>query len=278
MELTRKSVRRPLLKGALSTRRGSLLIAALCALAATGILVVALGQYRKHASTPNQQQTVLVATATIQKGTSGDAVATTGMFRLTPVLTNQVSAGALSAANALRGTVAARDILPGEQLTQADFVAGGGVAAELAPNQRAVSIALDSSHGLLDVLQAGDRVDVYGSFTLQAHGVSAPVPVIRLLIPAALVLKTPSASGGVGSSGAGGNVVVEVSDNLAPNLAFASDNGKIWLVLRPGNAVTPNQEITTIDSLLLGTHVTPGLSGGLPTLSFKSSLSLSGGH
>jgi hypothetical protein len=47
---------------------------------------------------------------------------------------------------------------------------------------------------------------------------------------------------------------MKVDDQLAPELAFAADYGRIWLVMRPaGPSAAPTRDaIVTIDSLLAG--------------------------
>jgi Flp pilus assembly protein CpaB len=71
--------------------------------------------------------------------------------------------------------------------------------------------------------------------------------------------------GGVGGSGVSNqaDVVLKVNANVAGALAFASDNGKVWLVLRGANATGPNmqKQVTyTVNSLLLGSG--PATTGG----------------
>jgi pilus assembly protein CpaB len=239
--MTRKRIAGSGFRGLLSTRQGALALAMLCALAATVILVFALGSYRKSVNTTVKQDTVLVATSLIQKGASGDVIAAQQQFKATPVLAGQVSVGALSDSTALRGRVAAADILPGQQLTAADFTTAGvsGFAAKLAPGQRAVSVSLDASHGLGGVVQAGDHVDVYGNYPLKGVG---------LAVADALVLAAP----GSAASTTSGNTVLAVSIDQAPRLAYTSDNAKIWLVLRPGNATRPDLNLTDLESILAG--------------------------
>ena len=187
MPMTRKKIAGPGFRGMLSTRQGALALAVLCALVATVILVFALGSYRKSVNTTVKQDTVLVATSLIPKGSSGDVIAAQQRFKPTPVLAGQVSAGALSDSTFVRGKVAVSDILPGQQLTAADFTATAvsGFAAKLAPSQRAISISLDPSHGLGGVVQAGDHVDVYGSY---ASSPTDHQPLIGLVAADALVL------------------------------------------------------------------------------------------
>jgi Flp pilus assembly protein CpaB len=49
------------------------------------------------------------------------------------------------------------------------------------------------------------------------------------------------------------NVQLKVTEQQAANLAFASDNGKLWLALRPSaGAKTGPPSIVTVETLLLG--------------------------
>jgi Flp pilus assembly protein CpaB len=229
----------------LSTRQGTLATAFVCALVAVGIIVFAINRYRHSVSSPSSQATVLVATKLIQKGTSGDAVASEQLFAPTRILQKQVTSGALADTASLHGKVAVADIYPGQQLTAADFAVGGGVASRLSPDQRGISVPVDQPHGMLGVLQAGDHVDVYGSY--QGSGSAA---VVRLLASNVLVLQVPSApSGGIGGQQAVA-AVLAARPKLDAELAYTADNGKVWLVLRPGDASSTPQTAATITSIL----------------------------
>jgi len=239
-KLTQRRLARPSVAGMLSTRQGALALAVLCAVAATGILVFAVGRYRQSVQTTARPTTVLVATHEIQKGTPGTVIAAEGLLKSSSVLSTQLSAGAISDAAFLQGKVAVADILPGQQLTLADFGSAIGVAAQLAPDQRAISITLDEAHGDSDVVQTGDRVDVYGEVTVSGQ------PAVGLLVPGALVLK--AAGGAPGASG--GSIVLGVSSSQAPLVAYAADNAKVWLILRPANALSPKPGLTSLASVL----------------------------
>src|SRR5438067_1150654 len=72
-----------------------------------------------------------------------------------------VSSGAIADAAQLHGKVATANIYPGQQLTSSDFTASGGLPSELGPNQRAMTITVDSAHGMVGQIHNGDHVDVY---------------------------------------------------------------------------------------------------------------------
>jgi Flp pilus assembly protein CpaB len=234
----------------LSTRRGTVIIAIVCTLVAAGILAYAASRYRQSVQSSAGVQTVLVANATILKGTSGDVVASQQMFHAQSIAVKNVSAGAIADTAVLHGQVAAADISPGQQLTLGEFTASGGYASQLAPDERVISIPLDASHSLAGVVQAGDRVDVYAGLSLEGSVAAGSVGAsLRLLVSNVPVLAVNQNSGsGLGSSSAGqqSDVVLKVKASDAGALAFASDHGKIWLILRGPNAAEPSAQTKAV--------------------------------
>lgn len=265
MELTGKNYTRNDWRKLLATRRGTVIVAGVCAVVAAGILVLAMNRYRHNVDTSGNQETVLVAGGLIQKGTSGDAIASERLFTSTSVAVKQASTGAIADTRQLRGKVASTDIYPGQQLTSADFEAKGGLEAELTPSQRAITISLDQSHGMVGQIQAGNRVDIYAGVSLEPRG-GRSEPALRLLMTDIKVLRAGgSASGGLGGTqnpnNSFSNVTLDVSDTQAGALAYAADNGKVWLILRPADATTSSSSSAiTAQSLLLGSK--PIAAGG----------------
>jgi Flp pilus assembly protein CpaB len=241
VKLNQKRLARPSLGGMLATRQGSLTLALLCAACAAGILMFALGRYRTSLQATTKQATVLVATGEIQKGTSGDTIAAEKLYKSTPIVSTQLAVGAIGNASAIAGQTAVADILPGQQLTAADFAAATGVPGVLTPNQRAISVSIDEPHGDTDVVRAGDHVDIYTTFTVHDK------PSMLLLAPNVLVLKPASATPAVigGTPVTGGSLILAVNSRQVPQVAFASDNGKLFLSLRPTHAApTPATPVT----------------------------------
>jgi pilus assembly protein CpaB len=252
VELIGKKFNVPRIRGLPASRRGAVALAVGCAFAAAVILLIALSQYKQNVSAGNRQETVLVATGAIQKGTTGDVIAQQKLYKPTPLLVKNLAVGALTNAAALQGEVAVQNILPGQQLTAADFaLSSGSVAGALTPGERAVSLSLDPQHGLVGVLEPGDHVDVYGAYG--SNGNSGSASVVKLLFTNALVLRVPSAGSGLGGGGTAGTVVVAVGDKQVGPLEYTAENGKVWLVLRPGQATTVPQGLTTLNSVLYGT-------------------------
>lgn len=243
-----------------TSKRGTALLAILAAIAAGILVLVYVSRYRDSVSAQSAPVTVLIAKTTIPKGTPGRIVASTGLFTVSTVRQSQLREGALSDPSSLVGRAATNDIFRGQQLTAAEFsTAATSVASRLTAHQRVVSIPLDAAHGAISEISAGDRVDVYAGFNVTPVGPNGiPIaggqsrPVLKLVMQNVPVVDIKSAKGGVGGTGAS-NVSLQVDDVQAGKLAFATDNGKLWLALRPSAGAKPSRPtIVTAETLLLG--------------------------
>ena len=221
----------------LSTREGTLAFAGLAALLAAGVLMAFISGYKRSVDASAEPVTVLVAKSSLPKGSSGDLIAEKGLFQATGLKREQVKEGAITDPASLRGQVAKHAIVRGQQLTTADFARPTDpILAKLDAKSRAIGVALDTAHGLVGQIHAGDHVDVYAGFLVQPDGATRPRPVMRLLMQDVEVLAAPAADdkAGLGSGGSQAkNFVLRVDEGDAGELAFTSDNGKVWLTLRP---------------------------------------------
>jgi Flp pilus assembly protein CpaB len=242
----------------ISTRRGSLYVAIGAAVLAGVAILVYLNSYRNNLQAGTTPVTVLIAKQTIPKGTAGSVIASKGMFTATTIRESQLREGAFSDPASLAGNVATTDVYQGSQLTAGAFSASStALAGTLTSRERILSVPLDSAHGLSGAVEVGNHVDVYAGFNvipLRPDGTPAAGgqtrPVLRLIMSDVPVVAIGS-TGGVGARTA--NVSLRVTDTQAGRLAFASDNGKLWLSLRPsaGGKSSP-PEIVTAETLLLG--------------------------
>jgi Flp pilus assembly protein CpaB len=238
-----------------STRKGTLIAALLIALLAGASILLYLNSYRSSLEAKGALVTVLVAKQTIPKGTSGTVVASKDLYTVTTIRESQLLEGAMSDPATLRDKVATREIFEGAQLTAVDFgAAGDSLAAQLTDKERVVSVPLDGAHGLIDGIEPGNRVDVYAGFNVIPLGADGrPVnggqarPMLRRILADVPVVA-------VGEKGKGStNVSLGVDDVDAAQLAFASDNGKVWLALRPSaGAKASKPGIVTVETMLLG--------------------------
>jgi Flp pilus assembly protein CpaB len=246
-----------------STRGGTLILAGMTALIAAIAVFAYVKHYRNSVKEGGVPATVLVSSGAIVKGTPGTLVATKHLYQAQTIRESQLREGALSDPSSLRGTVAKRDILPGQQLVSSDFTGTtGGIATELAGLQRAITISIDSSHGMIGQIADGDHVDIYAGFNVNpVDAQGRPVgsgqarPVLRLImqnVPVLHVAKSTRAG-----SGGDSEVTLKTTSYQSQKLAFASDNGKLWMVLRPPTGARPSApRIVTVESLLLGVSPT----------------------
>jgi Flp pilus assembly protein CpaB len=219
-----------------SSRRGTALLGLAAAVLAGIVLLVYLSSYRSNVRSSSEPVTVLVARNLIEKGTSGNDIATRKLYQATDIKKTEIKVGAITDASALRGSVAAADIYPGQQLTSADFSANAvdSIPVTLTGDNRGISLELDPSHGITGPLHAGDHVDVWRAADVE-HNVG-----MKLLVPDVNVLSAPSTPTG----GGGTNVVLELTWYQVPRVAEAFDAGKIWLILRPQSGAKPTQPLS----------------------------------
>ena len=208
------------------------------------VLVAYLHSYRNSVNSSSAPATVLVARNLIQKGTPGDFIGTNRQFQVASVPKKELQGGALTDPAALSGRVAVADIYPGQQLTAASFAyaAPGSLQTKLTGTDRAITLTVDASHGMIGQIAAGDHIDVLIGFNVQGAG--GTQPVIKLLMADVLVLKAPLAGGS-------GLITLRAPEYRAAQLAYAADNGRLWLVLRPASgARTVNPGLINAQSLL----------------------------
>jgi Flp pilus assembly protein CpaB len=243
-----------------STKRGTLLLAVLAAVIAGALILVYVNRYRDTVRANSAPVTVLIAKTAITQGTPGRLIASEGLFTVATIRESQLRNGAFSDPASLVGHAASHDIFAGQQLTATDFAGTAtSMASKLSGSQRIVAIPLDASHGLISDLNTGDHVDVYVGFNITPVGPNGiPVaggqtrPVLRLVMQNITVAEVKRVGTGIGA-GSSSTVSMRVNDVQAAELAFASDNGKIWLSLRPiAGAKASRPSIVTAETMMLG--------------------------
>lgn len=237
----------------LSTRRGTFLVAAIAAILAFSTLLVYLNRYRESLNQAAQPTTVLVAKNLIPRGLSGDVVASQDMFQTRELTKGQLKEGAIGDPAVLKGRVAVADLYPGQQLTVSDFstTAVPALSASLTGDQRAIAVPLDEAHGAYAQVKTGDYVDVIGAFSVKKG--NDTFPVAKTIMDDVLVLSTPADPNNGFSGGKGASLIVRATDQQAATLAFATENGSLWIALRPRTGATPTHfDFVTLQTLLLG--------------------------
>ena len=212
-----------------SSRRGGIYIAIGAAALAGILLFVFVQKYRDSVNNKNALVPVFVASGFIPHGTPASSIASSNLLQRTSIKRNQTLPGAISDPSQITGTVATRDIAPGQQLQLADFALGNPtLSSYLSGTARAIEIPVDSIHGLQGYVAPGDHVDMLASAGGAVTTIAQNVAVIAV---------------------GGGFVVLKVTDKLALALAAAADGAKIWLTMRPAIGA---QQTTGVGSRAVG--------------------------
>ena len=224
-------------------------------LAVTGAVMI-LGYVNgadKRALAGTETRSVLVVTQAIAAGTPATEIAAFVAVRSLP--RSVIPLGVVEQLSALSGTVAAVDLVPGEQLLRSRFVkpsslqAPGTVASPKGMQELTVQLGPDRVVG--GRLKAGDRVGVYLSYP--ATGTSSARTALayeRVLVtnvqgsPAVPSASDPAAPPAAAPTGAL-LVTLAVSSAEASRIVFTAEFGTLWLSLAPtepgsasGGAVT----------------------------------------
>ena len=267
MQVDRRFVPGSEVRRLVSTRQGTLAVAGLVAVVAGVFLLLFLSNYRRSVG-DTSPETVLVAKSLIEKGSSGDVIITSGLFETNRITKHEARSGVITDPAKLRGQVASTDVYPGEQLTVSDFTkTTDSLANKISGYDRAISIPLDSAHGMIGEVKPGDHVDVLAGFNVDnaISGAGSGKPVLRTIMQNAVVLRAPaSAKNSATGVEKTENVVLKAPDKVAWRLAFASEYGKVWIVLRAkagSGQSTPS--LVTLDNLLFGSKPIAS-NGGRP--------------
>jgi Flp pilus assembly protein CpaB len=211
----------------------------LAALAAilTSVYVV---NYKRHVQNGEDKVTVLVAAKDIPAGTSGADIIDQKLLREQTVLRKGIVAGAISTPDDLAQYVATQDVYEGEQVSTRRFAPPSeqGIRAQIKGAQRASQLPGDANQLLAGTVQAGDHVDVVGTW---GTGADNDIIVSRVVLRDLLVLRAPEGtSTGKVTSGSQGteSIQLRVTDAQAQKLIWIQKNGvddgeAYYLALRP---------------------------------------------
>jgi Flp pilus assembly protein CpaB len=217
-------------RGMLGTPRRTITAGIVALVLAAILLFVYLSHYRSSVKGSSADVPVLVAKKFIPKGTPALVAANKGLYAPTGIPKAYLKTDAVTDPAVFSGMVAVDNISPGQQLTLADFAVTAtsstfSASPDLTGTWRAISIALDSTHGISPQAQTGDHVDVY----VQVN------TTMGLLLSNVLVLAAPNQAAAGTTAPTSGNYIFRVPTSYAPRFAYAAQNNTIWLALRPQN-------------------------------------------
>jgi Flp pilus assembly protein CpaB len=169
--------------------------------------------------------TVLVAARDIPAGTSGADVVDQKMLKEQTVPRKSVVAGAISSPDQLAQYVATQDVFEGEQVSTRRFSppTEQGIRAQIKGTQRAYQLPGDSNQLLAGTIQAGDHVDVVGTWKLNDTETVSRVILRNLLV---LRAATGTDTAKVTTPGTGvESVQLRVTDVQSNKLIWIQKNG-----------------------------------------------------
>jgi|SoiMethySBSTD1v2_1073268.scaffolds.fasta_scaffold1150393_1 pilus assembly protein CpaB len=241
------------------TRGVALVLALLLAVAATAAVFLYLSSVKKERRAPVADSVqVIVSKQDIPTGTKLDSLISAGAFTTLEIPKEAIVAGAVTDLAQLRGRTTKTFLLQGEQITTARLEgstqATGGVLGIPEGNQ-AVTIRLDPERVPGEVLQPGDHVSVYATYSgvqiiagtklggLLAGKASAADAATTTeagdftvdLVPDVLVLRVSNQDQTGASTQPNDSVLVTLAllPADAQNVVFSQEKGAIWLALLP---------------------------------------------
>jgi Flp pilus assembly protein CpaB len=208
------------------------------ALAAVAVLLVFyyVAQERGRLQDDQELVPVWVAAKNIPAGTSGAELESSGYIEEKEVERAALSSSALLEPDDITGKVVVNTIYKGEQVNVLRFrsQAEKGIRAQLSGNLRAVQLPGNEHQLLAGTLQAGDRIDVVGTWNVPE---SATHHVSRVLLRDVLVLEPAKSSEVTSKISQGPNqqlsVKLALTDAQEAKLFWIAQNGEYTLVLRP---------------------------------------------
>jgi pilus assembly protein CpaB len=210
--------------------------------------IAAFGMYRYLAGVQLQAEAgsvmtdVLVATQDVPRGADANTLLSSGLVETTKVPQRYVPKGAVSSLRALTDMVLAVPVTKGEVITSARFQypSEAGLAFAVPADFVAVTVPVNESRGLAQLLKAGDRVAVLGTLPGKSSGsertriVLGGVRVLAVNRNTGAGAADEQSSSGLGSSGQTSGqdtVTLAVSPADAEKVVFVAETGGVWLAL-----------------------------------------------
>jgi Flp pilus assembly protein CpaB len=213
----------------------ALLVFFVAAAAAAGVLMFMNG-VRDRADAGRVTVDVIVASQDVPAAQDLDPLIEDGVFRTKAVGVEDLIPGAITDVYQLRGQRSAYPILAEEQIAAARLAgplqAGGGILG-IPDGLQAASISLESQRVVAGVLQQGDHVEVFGTFSNRGNGSQTT----RVVIEDALVLAVVRPEGTTAGTDSGATTTLAVTPEQAALLIFAQEQGHVWLTLLPPNQI-----------------------------------------
>ena len=220
-----------------------IIVSVLLAAAGTGLLVAYVRSAESRAQKGERTVSVLVASATIPKGTK--ATDLSGKVRTEQVPAKVVARGAMSTVDPIADRVASIDLLPGDQLVESRFAPAAEVAKVVVPpGSLEVTVGLDAVRAIGGQVREGDSVAVVASFDdpQTTHVILQKVPVTGVRDEQGAPVGSPAA----GTSPTGKLLVTLALDPPSvERVVFAAEFGRLWLSWEPKEASGAGTKVQT---------------------------------
>lgn len=191
---------------------------------------------------------VVVVTADVPAGTSGQSLITTKQVALEAVPARKLSPDDITSIASLAGVSLSRDLSAGSPVQASDLTTDSGPLTTPAGDE---SMALTVSGGANDLagyLQPGSKVDIYTNI-VKSGTQTTDTPCVELVQPDVEVLDVsdvvppyrsdPTAGGRAVPSSL--TLLVAVSPSEVPRVVYFADNGQqLYLVASDGTTVGPS--------------------------------------
>lgn len=205
----------------------AVIVAALLAVVGGVLVFTYAANAERRALEGVELRSVLVVTEFVPAGTPAEDLGASVAVEELPAIS--VADGTVDSVAALEGRVAVTDLLPGEQVFGARFVASDDSDASVPEGTQQLSFSLSSSRAVGGTVQPGDLVGIFVSLPD-----AAGLPTTQLLLDGVQVLRV---QGGVTEEGAAAAdtvvVTVALTAEEARRLVYALEYGSVWLTEQP---------------------------------------------
>lgn len=181
-----------------------------------------------------------VASQNIPKGTSADTALASGLITTAKVLQGSIPADAVTDTSALKGKVSVATISAKQFITSTSFAApaegGGGSLASAIDGQGlvAVTISVDTAHGVAGAIAPGDHVDIA---TVGDTGAQYLLQNVRVLaVGQATAASAPTGAASAATAQSSGLITFEVTSADALQVENAAHSGSLYLSLHSVSA------------------------------------------
>lgn len=227
----------------MKTRVIILILAVILAVIGTALIYVYLNSLKVNYEEKYEMRKVVVASQFIQAGTPLDTAVSQEKVELKDVPAEFIAEDAITDIASLSGKVLKVNVSKGMQITSAmlETSVSASLGFMVPSGKRAIAVEVDDVTGVGGKVRAGDRVDIIASFkTGSSPKLEEPVARVFLQNVEVLGSSAPAAEeekeGVVNTQNSTSRrvvLVLAVPLTDAEKVVLASENGNIWLALRP---------------------------------------------